>query len=101
MEYMGSNLRKLMDTRLGKRHFGATVRPFDLHEAELMISKIALSTAYVRSGELVHRDLKPTDFLAQEHYNGPIKVKIVDFGMSHLVEEFPESHDTQALIRKW
>lgn len=44
----------------------------------------------------MHRDLKPTDFLAQEHSNGPIEVKIVDYGMSHLVEESPESHDTQA-----
>ena len=96
MDYMDSNLRKLMDPRLGKRHFGANVRPFALHEAELIISKIALSMAYVRFRELVHRDLKPTDFLAQEHSNGPIEVKIVDYGMSHLVEESPESHDTQA-----
>ena len=96
MEYMDSNLRKLMDTRLGKRHFGANVRPFELHKAELIISKIALSMAYVHSRGVGAEGLETNKFSCL----GAVEVKIVNFGMLHLVEESPESNDTKA-FRKW
>ena len=97
LEYMDGNLRKLIKTRLGKRRFGAKVRPFELHEEYLIISKIALGMAYLHSRGLVHRDLKPMNLLAQEHCPEPIEVKIVDFGISHLIDESPESNDTQEI----
>jgi len=84
---MDGNLRELMKTRPGKR-------PFELHEKELIISQIALGMAYLHSRGLVHRDLKPENLLAQEHCDGPIEVKIVDFGISHLIDESSESNDT-------
>ena len=90
LEYMDGNLRELMDTRRS----GANVRPFKLHEEVLIISKIALGMAYLHSRGLVHRDLKPKNLLAKEHCNGPIEVKIVDFGISHLIDESSESNDT-------
>lgn len=89
---MDRNLRNLMDSRLEKGNFGANA--FELHEEELTISKIALGMEYLHSRGLVHRDLKPANLLAQEPSNGIIEVKIVDFGLSHLVEFLSELSDT-------
>lgn len=94
---MDRNLRKPMDSRLEKENFGANA--FEIHEEELTISKIALGMAYLNSRGFMHRDLKPTNLLAQEQSNDIIEVKIVDFGLSHLVEFSSESSDTSALER--
>ena len=93
---MDGNLRQLMETRAGR--LGKIVRPFELHEEELIILKIALGMAYLHSRGLVHRDLKPENLLAKEHCEGDIEVKIVDFGISHLIDESPEWNNTQAIF---
>ena len=94
MELMSSNLRELIECRQRKRKTrdtsSASVQPFDLHEAVLIIWKIALGMAFLHSREVMHRDLKSPNVLVQEH-PGHIDVKIVDFGLSRYLTK-SETH---------
>lgn len=89
MEFMNCNLRELIESRQRKRKLpeNTDVLPFDLHEAVLIIMKMALGMAFLHSRGVMHRDLKSANVLVQEHPGGHIDVKIVDFGLSRYVNE--------------
>ncbi|KAG0622116.1 hypothetical protein M758_3G073300 [Ceratodon purpureus] len=77
MELMDCSLRELITSRMQERTL-----PFDIHEAVLIIRKIALGMAFLHSRGVTHRDLKSHNVMVQKYPSQIINVKIVDFGVS-------------------
>ncbi len=63
-----------------------------------ILDQICLGLEEVHAAGIVHRDLKPDNILLQENMNRPDWVKIVDFGIAHLVESEHRLTDADKVV---
>ena len=89
MELMDMDLRRLIESRLQKKHTSPSIQPFSLHEAVDIIKKIALGMKFLHSRGVTHRDLKASNVVVRRPSSSSIEVKIMDFGVSQYIGDSP------------
>ena len=89
MELMDMDLRRLIESRLLKKHTSPFTQPFSLHEAVDIIKKIALGMKFLHSRGVTHRDLKASNVVVRRPSSSSIEVKIMDFGVSQYIGDSP------------
>jgi len=81
MEYLeGKDLQ--VHVRTGKR--------FPVNEAIAYIAQAAEALAQAHKVNIIHRDIKPANLFLLEDSDGNKKVKVLDFGISKLLDEQPQ-----------
>jgi hypothetical protein len=68
--------------------------PIEMVELWGIVEAVWVGLADAHAAGIIHRDLKPSNVFL-EAKNGPLKVKILDFGISKLPKEFTEHSLTQ------
>ena len=91
MEYLeGETLESTVNT------FGRIEIPRALHVAR----QIATALQQAHSQGIVHRDLKPENIMLIERQGDPNSVKIMDFGIAHMVASVEENEDGPARLTR-
>ncbi len=91
MEYLeGETLESTVNT------FGRLETPRALHIAR----QIASALQQAHSQGIVHRDLKPENIMLIERQGDPNSVKIMDFGIAHMVASAEENDDGPARLTR-
>ncbi len=77
-----------LKTRLGRG-------PMSVHDACDILDGIARALDAAHAKEIVHRDLKPDNVFLHQVEDGPLMVKLLDFGIAKLVRVTPGTEKTQ------
>jgi serine/threonine protein kinase len=69
--------------------------PMAVEEACDVLDGIARALEAAHAKQIVHRDLKPDNVFLHRIDNGPVMVKLLDFGIAKLVKQSPGTEKTQ------
>ena len=96
--FEGRELRAEMD----QRFFAVKSEPFSTEEILTIIHQVCSALAHIESKQIVHRDIKPENILIQIKDGVPlldsIRVKIIDFGFSHVVGDHFHKSGTPGFV---
>jgi serine/threonine-protein kinase len=73
--------------------------PLDPHEAALIAAQVARGLSRAHASGVVHRDLKPANIFLVTREDGALHVKILDFGISKLLEPEADASGSLKLTR--
>jgi serine/threonine protein kinase len=69
--------------------------PMSVHDACDILDGIARALDAAHAKEIIHRDLKPDNVFLHQVEDGPLMVKLLDFGIAKLVRVTPGTEKTQ------
>ncbi|XP_049426770.1 homeodomain-interacting protein kinase 1-like [Epinephelus fuscoguttatus] len=70
---------------------------FSVKEIRPILHQMATTLQLLGSLGLVHTDLKPDNIMMVDHVNQPLKVKMIDFGLSRHASQMKSGEEMQAL----
>jgi len=57
-------------------------------ESATIIKQLLSAVAYLHSISVIHRDIKPENILVRDHGDGKVEVKLADFGLAKVLENW-------------